>query len=69
MIELENNLNTRVKNFKKSFIILAEALETLRNYYTHFYHDPITFGDNKEPLLELLDEVLLKTILDVKKNI
>jgi len=66
--ELENNLNTRVKNFKKSFIILAEALETLRNYYTHFYHDPITFGDNKEPLLELLDEVLLKTILDVKKK-
>lgn len=66
--ELENDINIRVKNFKEDFICLIKAVEELRNYYTHFYHEPITFDDYQKRLIDIIDEVLLKTVLNVKKN-
>lgn len=66
--ELENDINIRSKNFREDFICLIKAVEELRNYYTHFYHKPISFDDYQKRLIDIIDNVLLKTVLNVKKN-
>lgn len=63
--------------FRQNFIYLTKAIEELRNFYTHFHHDEIAFDNLKlkeikinyaSELFSFLDETLLKTALEVKKN-
>jgi hypothetical protein len=55
----------RLVYFKETFFSLINAIDNLRNYYTHYQHDSIQL----EPkLFTFLDNVLLRTVLDTKKN-
>lgn len=64
----------RREYFTQHLIYLIDATNELRNFYTHFYHDEIHFKNNKidynysSELFSFLDDTLLKTALDVKKN-
>jgi len=51
--------------FRTSFTCLIKAVKYLRNFYTHYYHEPICFD---ESFYELLDRLLLSVINDVKKH-
>ncbi|NBC59107.1 MAG: hypothetical protein GVY05_12600 [Bacteroidetes bacterium] len=55
----------RLGYFKKTSYSLLEAIDKLRNYYTHYHHEPIEIDLN---LFPFLDHVLLKTALNTKKN-
>ncbi|MCH8535815.1 MAG: type VI-B CRISPR-associated RNA-guided ribonuclease Cas13b [Flavobacteriaceae bacterium] len=55
----------RLEYFKETFLLLSNSIDTLRNYYTHYYHDTIELDPK---LFTFLDNVLLKTVLDTKKN-
>lgn len=62
---ISNTKIERLENFKETFLLLINSIDELRNYYTHYHHDPIQL----EPkLFAFLDDVLLKTVLDTKKN-
>jgi hypothetical protein len=53
------------KHFKHTLGMLFTAVNDLRNYYTHYYHDPITLPDD---LFTFLDNALFATVIDVKKT-
>lgn len=55
----------RLEYFNETFSLLLNSIDTLRNYYTHYHHDPIHLDPK---LFTFLDHVLLKTVLDTKKN-
>lgn len=55
----------RVEDFRETILLLINTVDTLRNYYTHYHHDSIHI-DSK--LFSFLDNILLKTVLDTKKN-
>lgn len=57
--------NDRIKDFEVILVSMIDAIENLRNYYTHFYHESIEI-DNK--MFYFLDKVLFKTVLDTKRN-
>lgn len=67
----------RRKYFRKNLINLVLSIDELRNFYTHYHHDEITFNNLKingnnvnyaAELFSFLDETLLQTTLEVKKN-
>lgn len=67
----------RREYFRNNFIYLIGAINELRNFYTHYYHDEIKFDKLKidsnyfnysSALFSFLDHTLLKTALDTKKN-
>lgn len=53
------------KMFRDNFCLLLKAIKKLRNFYTHHYHAPLTFG---EELYSLLDNVFLSVVHVVKKD-
>ncbi|MDO5616615.1 MAG: type VI-B CRISPR-associated RNA-guided ribonuclease Cas13b, partial [Cruoricaptor ignavus] len=55
----------RIKHFINSFQSLICAIDKLRNYYTHYYHEPVSLDDDT---FNILDEILLKTIIRIKKK-
>ncbi|MFN3640219.1 MAG: type VI-B CRISPR-associated RNA-guided ribonuclease Cas13b, partial [Flavobacterium sp.] len=55
----------RVEDFKEIALLLIDSIDKLRNFYTHFHHEPISI---ESKLFSFLDNVLLKTVLDTKKN-
>lgn len=57
--------NTEREFFRKNLILLLKTISKLRNFYTHYYHNSVEFEDE---LFELLDQLFLDTIRDVKKN-
>lgn len=61
----EKSKTVRISYFREHFIMLIDAIINLRNYYTHFHHEPISI-DNK--LFRFMDNALLSTVLGVKKN-
>lgn len=61
----ETSTTERVIYFRENFINLLNAIEKLRHYYTHYYHEPITIDDDT---LNFLNKALFKTALNVKKN-
>lgn len=55
----------RLGDFKEIALLLVSSINKLRSFYTHFQHENISI----EPkLFSFLDNVLLKTALDTKKN-
>jgi hypothetical protein len=53
------------KYFKSNLKLLLSAVNDLRNYYTHYFHNPITLPSG---LFSFLDSVLFDTVITVKKN-
>ncbi len=51
--------------FRDNFKLLINGIKYLRNYYSHYYHEPIDFDKN---LFELLDKLFLAVVSDVKKQ-
>ncbi|NJM80780.1 MAG: hypothetical protein HC854_16380 [Flavobacterium sp.] len=62
---IEKTRIERVSDFRKDFFLFIKAIEKLRSYYTHFKHDDIII-DNQ--LFNLLDNILLNTVLETKKK-
>lgn len=54
--------------FRNNLFHLLDAIEELRNFYTHYYHNEIIFKGYDSNLFSFLDDVLLKTAIDVKRN-
>lgn len=50
--------------FIKSFKSLLTLIDNLRNFYSHYYHKPITISEDNHKLLE---ELFLQVIPDVRK--
>ncbi|RXM53323.1 MULTISPECIES: hypothetical protein [unclassified Chryseobacterium] len=50
--------------FKRKFVLLLKAISELRNFYTHYYHQPVEFPSE---LFELLDDIFVKTTSEIKK--
>ncbi|MGE8431500.1 type VI-B CRISPR-associated RNA-guided ribonuclease Cas13b [Chryseobacterium joostei] len=50
---------------KHKFKLLLQAIDSLRNFYTHYYHNPLQFPDE---LLTLLDAIFGKVGEDVRQN-
>jgi|GEM_PF-640008 len=50
--------------FREHFFLLTDAINALRNFYTHYYHRPLVFD---EKLYALLDEIFLDVVLQVKR--
>ncbi|MDR6919533.1 type VI-B CRISPR-associated RNA-guided ribonuclease Cas13b [Chryseobacterium sp. 2987] len=50
---------------KHKFKLLLQAVESLRNFYTHYYHSPLQFSDE---LYILLDSIFGKMSDDVRQN-
>ncbi|GLB48694.1 type VI-B CRISPR-associated RNA-guided ribonuclease Cas13b [Neptunitalea lumnitzerae] len=59
-----NRDQLRRAHFKNSMLTFLSTIESLRNFYTHHYHAPIHINPD---VYDLLDELFLKTIADVKK--
>lgn len=51
--------------FKNQIELLFRSLDSLRNFYTHFYHAPLSLP---EELFDLLDDNFSKVASDVKAN-
>ncbi len=68
----EKSETKRREYFRKNLINLILVIDELRNFYTHYHHDEIHFTKNdynySSDLFLFLDETLLKTTLEVKKN-
>ncbi|MBE8715361.1 type VI-B CRISPR-associated RNA-guided ribonuclease Cas13b [Sphingobacterium hungaricum] len=56
---------SRREYFLESFTFLISAIESLRNFYTHYFHKPIEFD---QELFDVLDDVLFHVIDHVKKT-
>lgn len=50
---------------KHKFKLLLQAVDSLRNFYTHYYHQPLIFSDE---LLTLLDIIFGKVAEEVRQN-
>lgn len=53
------------EKFCEKIYLLVNAVDNLRNFYTHYYHKPLNF--DKE-FYQILEELLLKVIDYVRKN-
>ena len=62
--EIDKNLARRFY-FKEKFKVLVKAIDSLRNFYTHYYHKSLPFN---EVLFALVDNIFLQVILDVKRQ-
>lgn len=70
----EDTSEAKRQNFRKNLINLIQAIDELRNFYTHYHHDEIHFKNTKtdynysSELFLFLNEALLKTTLEIKKK-
>lgn len=55
----------RIQFFRETFIKLLGTIDSLRNFYTHHYHDDIVIDDS---IFEFLDRVLLDVMISTKHN-
>lgn len=62
---INNRENERKRYFLDGFKNLSKAIFTLRNYFTHYYHEELVFEDS---LFKLLDTTLLEVCQDVKRQ-
>lgn len=62
---IEATITERIAYFKDTFTSLLKTVDNLRNFYTHYQHDPITIDDS---VFTFLDETLFKVVVDTKKN-
>ena len=53
------------ETFKNTLLLFNETLNSLRNFYTHYYHPPIEID---KAIFELLDKLLFTATLNVKKK-
>jgi len=53
------------ESFKNQVELLFRSLDSLRNFYTHYYHAPLSLP---EALFDLLDDIFSKVASDVKAN-
>lgn len=53
------------ESFKSQIELLFRSLDSLRNFYTHYYHAPLSLP---EELFNLLDAIFSKVASDVKAN-
>lgn len=54
----------RREYFKDNFKRLISSIKNLRDFYTHYYHQPLSFDPELHPLI---DEIFLQVIVDVKR--
>ncbi|NHN28043.1 hypothetical protein FIA58_020385 [Flavobacterium jejuense] len=57
--------NNKSKSIRQHIILLLDTINNLRNYYTHYYHKKVIIDDALYPLL---DTILLKVVLEIKKK-
>lgn len=57
--------NEKRKFFLSKLKMLLKATNDLRNFYTHYYHDPLVLP---QELYDFLDSTMLKTVIDTKKT-
>lgn len=57
--------NHELSIFREQFKIIVDKINELRNFYTHFYHDPVSFDRS---FFKILDNLFLLVIKDVKAN-
>ncbi|MBO9700363.1 MAG: type VI-B CRISPR-associated RNA-guided ribonuclease Cas13b [Sporocytophaga sp.] len=57
--------DSKRKYFLEMLLCLLKTIEDLRNYYTHYYHSPLSIDPKIYPFL---DEVFLNTCLTVRKK-
>jgi len=50
--------------FSRKFSMLLKAIAALRNFYTHYYHEPLNLSHE---LFELIDDVFVKVTKDLRK--
>ncbi|MDP9956850.1 hypothetical protein J2X97_002509 [Epilithonimonas hungarica] len=62
-IQLSSNNDRSM--LKSKIILLFDAIDKLRNFYTHYYHAPLTLPDE---LYQIIDNILLNVAIDVKQN-
>lgn len=53
------------ENLKKQLKLLFDVIDSIRSFYTHYYHAPISF---KEELFILLNDIFVMVTNDVKLN-
>lgn len=70
-LNLDTDLNAtfdkKKKEFTKNLASLFKAIESLRNFYSHYYHHPLTEELNNE-LLSNLDKIFVAVCINVKKK-
>ncbi len=59
------NISEKRKFFRENFISLLDAIDKLRNFYTHHYHSDVKIEEN---VFVFLDKVLGSVVLDIKKK-
>lgn len=65
-LDLKNkSREERVRHFRDTFVVLLETVNNLRNFYTHYDHEPIKIEDR---VFYFLDKVLLDVSLTVKNK-
>ena len=57
--------NAKREYFRTTWRELMNTMNSLRSYYTHYYHPPVSIS---EPIASFLDRNLLNVCLDVKKQ-
>ncbi len=62
---LTNKEKGRRDYFTIHFNLLTSVISNCRNFYTHYYHDPITVHDD---VFKLLDELFILVCRDVRKH-
>lgn len=63
--EIEEQERKKRKYFRDNFRLLLNAINDLRNYYTHYFHSPISVP---QEVFRFLDTSLLEVCLKVKKD-
>ncbi|GAB6120408.1 hypothetical protein JCM30204_15570 [Dysgonomonas termitidis] len=56
---------TNREDFGEKLKLLVKNINDLRNFYTHYYQEPLCFDEN---FYTTLDHIFLKTVKDVRKN-
>lgn len=56
------------KKFRENLELLLKAIDSLRNFYTHYYHKPIEFSTELYPLLDAVFANVSKDVRQFKKN-
>ncbi|OFX18020.1 MAG: hypothetical protein A2033_10205 [Bacteroidetes bacterium GWA2_31_9] len=64
-IDLKQKETAKRKYFRTNFSLLIDTIIDLRNFYTHYFHKPISINPD---VAKFLDKNLLNVCLDIKKQ-
>lgn len=61
----QDKVKARRRYLTTSFRLLIKTLYELRNFYTHYYHKPLSIEQNT---FSLIDNIFLNVVIDVKRQ-